>query len=37
MNKIMEDLRPDVLICDFFFYPGVKAAERLGIPIVINV
>lgn len=37
MNKIIEDLRPDVVVNDFFFYPGVKAAERLGIPVVINV
>jgi UDP-N-acetylglucosamine:LPS N-acetylglucosamine transferase len=35
--KLIQELKPDVVVSDFFFYPGVQAADKLGIPVVINV
>ena len=37
---VLEELRnikPDIVVSDFFSRPGTMAADELGIPVVINV
>lgn len=35
-KKAIKDLKPDLVICDFFTRLGVEAADEMGIPSVIN-
>lgn len=37
VDKIMEKLKPDIVVTDFCFHPAVLAADKFGIPVVLNV
>ena len=34
--KVCKDLKPDIIVCDFFSRAGAFAADEMGIPCVIN-
>jgi hypothetical protein len=34
--KACKELKPDIIVCDFFSRNGVFAADEMGIPVVIN-
>lgn len=35
-KKAIKDLKPDLVVCDFYTRLGVEAADEMGIPSVIN-